>query len=112
MTFRPVDHGGEDKLQRVAAKRESVALLDLDGVRRGVKAMELADKVEGLGGADELEVGPPADKVGDNGAVVGLHVVDHQVVQGTAVENVGEVLLELTRDRTHPRHRAGRSSRP
>ena len=47
---------------------------------------ELADHLFGGGGADGLALGPAAQHLAQGGGVVGLHMLDHQIIQGAAVQ--------------------------
>ena len=87
----PVDHGGLDEVQHVLAQLQGVALLDLNAAFRKVGAEEVLHHGEGLGRTDEGGVGVGVHKDLDVGAVVGLHVLDHQVVGLAAAELGGQV---------------------
>ena len=91
----PVDHRGADELEGVAPEAEGVPLLDLDGARLGVEVEELPHELEGLGGPHQPQLGVAPHKVGDDGAVVGLHVVDDHVVEVAPAQGEVEVLPEL-----------------
>ena len=82
-----MDHGGVDKGHGVLAEALGVPLSHLlDGV--GVQAeAELIEEVDRLGGGDNLHVRPAQQNLLNGGGVVGLHVVDDQVVQGAAVQH-------------------------
>ena len=82
-----MDHGGVDKGHGVLAEALGVPLGHLlDGA--GVQAeAELIEEGHRLGGGDDLHVGPAQENLLDGSGVVGLHVVDDQIVQGTAVED-------------------------
>ena len=96
--LRPVDHGGHVEVEGVAAQGEAVPLLDGDGPPLQGEAVELLHEGEGLGVAHQLHLREAEDQRLDVGAVVGLHVVDHQVVQGAAVQGVEHVLHKLAGD--------------
>ena len=87
-------HRGGHEAQAVLTKLEHVSLLDLQLMGLDVKAIELAHDLEALCARDELELGKALDKVGDDGAVVRLHVVDHHVVEVPARKHLLEVLHE------------------
>ena len=81
---------------RVCPPRERVVpLLDGDGAPVQGEIIELPHKGEGLGVAHQFESGEAEQQRLNAGAVVGLHVVDHQVVQRAAVQGVEHVLQEL-----------------
>ena len=60
----------------------------------GVEA-ELPHEHEGLLSGDHLHLGVAAEDLLHAGSVVGLHVVDHQPVQGLVAQQVVQVVLEL-----------------
>ena len=91
----PVDHGGHDEGQRVAAGIERVHLLHQHGAAVHVEIEELVDHLERLGVADDLHLGMAAHNLAHCGAVIRLHVIDDQIVERTAVKDVLEVLEEL-----------------
>ena len=74
----PVHHRSEHELQLVFSQRESVAVLYLQFIV--ADAVEPAEHAEGLLVADDLDVGVVFADEGDGTAVVGLHVVDNEVV--------------------------------
>ena len=83
----PVDHRGVDKGHRVLAEALGIPLGHLlDGAGVQAKA-ELVEQSDRLGSGDDLHVGPAQQNLLDGGGVVGLHVVDDQIVQGAAVED-------------------------
>ena len=90
----PVHHRRGHKLQRVAAGAERVALLDRADLPGEAVAEELDDHVPGHGAAEHLHVGIAQDDLLDLGGVVGLHVVDDQIVERAAAQRVGDVLAE------------------
>ena len=55
----------------------------------------LADHGGSLGGGDHGEFGVTEHQVLNEGAVVGFHVVDHEVVEFAACENALDILKEL-----------------
>ena len=94
----PVDHGRHDKGEGVLAGAEGIKLLDHQGMAVHIKGEEVPQHGHGLGVAHDGDAGIPADDFLHGGAVVGLHVVDHQIVQGTAVQHMLQVLKELAAD--------------
>ena len=93
----PVDHHGEDEAQGVLPGGDLVALLHLDDVLRP-DVVEVLHHVEGLAVPDDGDVRPGLQDLGDACAVVGLHVVDHEVVQVPSVQRGAEVPPELGGD--------------
>ena len=94
----PVDHGGGVEAQGVLAQLQGVALLDHQGVAVHVEVVELANHLEGFGVAHNLQVGIVGQQHLNGGAVVGLHVVDDEVIQGLVPQRGPHVLDELQRD--------------
>ena len=90
-----MDHGGGVEAQGVAAQLQDVPLLDHQGVAVHVEVVELADHLEGFGVAHNLQVGIVGQQHLDGGAVVGLHVVDDEVIQGPVSQGSPHVLEEL-----------------
>ena len=78
----------------MAADLKGVAFFDDDRPGVDVKGEELLDHRDGLGVADDLRLGVTEDGLGQRRGVVGLHVVDDDVVQLPAVQQVGDVLKE------------------
>ena len=96
--LRPVDHRRHEELQRVLAEVEGVALLHIDGVIADL--IEALQHVEGLLVADDLHVGIVFLQQRDTATVVGLHVVDHEVVD-LAVTDHGMEMLEKLHEEVH-----------
>ena len=92
--LRPVDHGGHDEGEGMAAGAEGVPLLHHHGAAGDVAVEELADHGHGLGVGDHLGIRPAAQDLAQGGAVVRLHVVDHHIVQGTARQGKLQILQE------------------
>ena len=86
-----MDHGGLDEGQGVLAQLQDVALLDHDPAVLELGAEEVLHHGEGLGGADDGRLGIGLHEQGDVGAVVGLHVLDHQVVGLPSAQLGGQV---------------------
>ena len=85
-------------MEGVAAQREGIPLLDGDHPLLQGQVVELLHKGEGLGIAHDLHPGEAEGQRLDVGAVVGLHVVDHQVVQRASAQGVEHVLQKLAGD--------------
>ena len=92
--LRPVDHGRGDKAQGMAAGAEGVTLLHHGDAAGQLRVEELGDHVLGGGTAQDAHVRVLAGQVGHLGGVVRLHVVDHQIVRGFAVQDVGHIFTE------------------
>ena len=91
----PVDHRRRDEVQRVAAEGERGAVAH-DGVAAvPVRAVEVLHHRERLGGGDDLRVGERLHERGDVGGVVGLHVLDDQVVRLARAEGLLDVVEPL-----------------
>ena len=82
----PVDHGSLDEIEGMLAELEGVALFDDNAAVGKVGAEEVQHHGEGLGRADENSLGIDLHKLADVGAVVGLHMLDHQVVRRAAAQ--------------------------
>ena len=93
--LRPVNHRRHGEGEGVRAGGQRVALLDDVGAASHIHVEELADHRAGLGGADHRGLRIAAQHVAQRGAMVGLHVVHDHVIQRTAVQHGGQVLLEL-----------------
>ena len=89
----PVDHHCEHELQVVLSEGELVALLDLQLVL-GDETIEVVQHVECLRVTDDGDLGVHLENLSDSRSVVGLHVVDHEVVQGPAGEGAAQFLPE------------------
>ena len=60
---------------------------------------ELVEQGHRLGGGDDFHLGPAEEDLLDGGGVVRLHMVDDQIVQGTARQNGLDIGDELTAHR-------------
>ena len=74
---------------------EGVPLLHRHAAARDVGVEELADHGDGLGAGHHLGLRMGAEHRSQGGAVVRLHVVDDHVIQGTAPEDVLQVLVKV-----------------
>ena len=86
----------------MTAGGQGVTFVHQDG-SLGVGGVELADHVDGLAVAHDLRLGVAEHQVAQGGGVVGLHVVDKDIVQRPAVQGVLQILHKLGLDR--PVHR-------
>ena len=92
----PVYHGGEGELQcGLRAKAQGVAVLD--GERAALLAIESLDHRKGLGVAHDDEVGIYVAQYADGSRVVGLHMVDNEIVGLAAAEQRIDMVYELER---------------
>ena len=91
----PMDHGRRHKLQRMAAGAEGVSLLAHADAVVVDMTEELADHGLGHSGAEDLHIREAQHHVLQLGGVVRLHVVDHDVVQGAAIQGVVQIFPEL-----------------
>ena len=83
----------------MAAGGNGVALVDqVNGL--GVGAVELADHVQDLAVTHDGGLGVAQHHIAQSGGVVGLHVVDKNVVQLAAGQGVVQIFKELGLDRT------------
>ena len=77
----PVDHGGKDKVQGVAAQAEGVAVLDGDPpAGRNGPGEEVFQIGKGLGVAHHLHVRVTGSQTGHAARMVGLNVGDDQII--------------------------------
>ena len=67
-------------MQGMGAKAKGVAFFDDEGASGQVEVVELADKGEGFGVAHKRQVRITQQKLCDIGAVIGLHMVDDQII--------------------------------
>ena len=93
----PVDHRGHVEREGPAAQIERVALADL--LRLGLDAVEAAEHVERLGVADDPHPGPDPAERGDRRRVVGLHMVDDEVVDLAVADFAPDVALQAVAER-------------
>ena len=94
--LRPVDHRRHDEREGVLAEAERVALVHQDRAGVDIELKVVLDHVADLLVADDLRVGIAQHGVAQRLGVVGLHVMHHDVIERTAVQDVGHVLKELT----------------
>ena len=87
--------GGADKGQAVAAQIEHIALFDDHFALGEVGAKVVDHHAEGAHAGHNLCLGIALHKGGDTGGVIGLHVMDDQVVRRTAIEHGLEVAEPL-----------------
>ena len=85
-----MDHRRHEERERQPAQVERVAFLDFE--RRTCNAVEALDHLQGLGVADEPDVGITPPQGVDRRRVVGLHVVDDQVVDFAVADFAADVL--------------------
>ena len=89
--FRPVDHGGHEEAELVRPQLQNVPLLHGEGAPLEAPAGEGRQHGEGLDVAHQGHAGELVRQGGDAAGVVGLHVVDHQVVRGAARQGLVQV---------------------
>ena len=82
----------------MAAGAEGVHLLDQHGAAVDVEGEELLNHLYRLGVADDFHLGIAQNQLLNGAAVVGLHVVDDEIVQPAPVQYVGDVFEELVAD--------------
>ena len=92
--LRPVDHGRHDERERVPAGTQRVHLADDHGAGLDVEREEVFDHRERFLIADDLHIGVTQNEILHQRAVVGLHVVDDQIVERAAGEHVLDVFKE------------------
>ena len=92
-----MDHGSIDKGEGVAAGGDGVAFVDQVN-HLGIGAVELADHIQDLAIADNGGLGVADHQIAQGGGMVGLHVVDKDVVQLPVAQGVFQVLKELSLD--------------
>ena len=88
----PVHHRSHVERELVVTQVERVALLDL--VQPVGDAVISGQHAEGLFVADDLHIGIDLAQQADAAGVVRLHVIDHQIVQLAAVEQLSHALEE------------------
>ena len=93
-----MDHGGLHESDGVIAKGEGVPLFHLDELVAFNVESKLAHEHKRLGSGNDLHLGPADQDFLDGRAVVGLHVVDEQVVQGPVAQQVVQILQQLAAD--------------
>ena len=93
--LRPVDHGGGDEVQHVAAQGELVPLLHREGGGEVQPRKVLPKEREGLGSAHEFYFRPALHHRLNAGGVVGLDVVDDEVVRLPAGQGGVQIVQEL-----------------
>ena len=90
--FRPVNHGREYESKGMAAQNKLLAVL-YDLLLHGrILAVELLHKCEGLGVSYDDCVGVDLEEAGDIGGMIGLHVLDDQIIGLSAVKNCRQVV--------------------
>ena len=93
--LRPVDHGGGDEVEHVAAQGELVPLLHREGGGEVQPREVLGKEREGLGPAHEFHLRPALHHRLNAGGVVRLDVVDDEVVRLPAREGGFQVFQVL-----------------
>ena len=86
-------------MQGVFPCAECVAFFYNDFFVSQVKTEELVDHGEGLGVADHLHFRISKRQFVDHGAVIRLHMVDNQIVEGPAVQDSLYIFQELASHR-------------
>ena len=90
--FRPVDHGGHEETQAMAAEFEGIAFLDGERAAFERDAFEeLRKHLERGRRSHELDAGIGLQHPGNQRGVVGFHVMDHQEVGLAVAEGIGQV---------------------
>ena len=93
----------------MAAQRQGVALLDSQAAARQVEPFEkLGQHLQGFGRGYDLQGGVVLQQIGDGPGMVGLHVVNHQIVGSAALQAGLQLLQPLILfagiDRVHDGH--------
>ena len=101
--FRPVHHGGLQETEPVGAQGNFQLLVGRDEPVREGHVEILARHLLGLGRCDDLRHGVRLRQGQEGAAVVRLHVVDHDIVQGPSVEEMAHIFHEQVPD--HRVHR-------
>lgn len=81
----------------MGAQGKGVALLYGNYILVHIEFKKLLHHICSLGSADDLHPGISEEDVSDGGTVVGLHVIDDQVVQRASIQHRGCVFQELVR---------------
>ena len=90
----PVNHRCQDEVQGIVAQLQRVAVLHLDGIRLRAQSVEAAHHAERLLVADDFHLRVVFFDECQRPAVVGLHVVHHDIVDGTLTDHLLDVLQE------------------
>ena len=77
------------------AQGKGVALLYGNHILVHIEFKKLLHHICSLGSADDLHPRIPEENVSDGGTVVGLHVIDDQVVQRASIQHRGNIFQEL-----------------
>ena len=88
-------HGSEEEFEGTVAERDGATLFDFEESVGVVDMVEIAHHGDGLGVTDDFDVGVCSDDFGDGSGVVGLHVVDYEVVDISVGGNFMDVVEEL-----------------
>ena len=91
-------HGCHHEFQREGAQLQRVALFHLDVAL--FNAIESLHHAESLLVSDDFHVGIVFLQQGNRAAVVGLHVVHHEVVHGSLADDFADV-FEILREEIH-----------
>ena len=91
-----MDHGCQIEMQGVPAQIQGIVFLHRQGAALQIHVIELTDELEGLVVAHHLQVRVAQQQLLNAGTMIRLHVVDHQIVQGSAVQGVQDIFQELT----------------
>ena len=94
-SLRPVHHGSHDKGELVLAQIQYIAFLDHNGTAFQIHIVELVHQAEGLLVAHDPHRGIEPCQLRNVSAVVGLHVVDYQIVRLTAAQSSSQILQIL-----------------
>ena len=93
--LRPVHHRGGEEGEGMLPEAQGRAFLDLDALMVAGGEAELLHHREGLRGGNHLHLRIAQQDFLDGSAVIRLHVVDHQIVERTAREDVIEIFQQL-----------------
>ena len=92
-------HRRHHEVQRESAQRETIAVLHFH-ILRAAFTIEASHHLERLLVADDLHLRVVLANEGDGTAVVGLHVVDNEVVDGPFADDLTNI-LQILREEVH-----------
>ena len=87
----PVHHRRHDEAELVAAGLQAVPFLDQNNALRQIEGEKLRQHGLDFRVADDLRLGIAGHQQLERGGVVGLHVVDDQIVERTSAQRIGDV---------------------
>ena len=96
--FRPMHHRRHYECERMPAGRERVHFLNEQRTAVHVEREELVNHLQCLRIADDLDLGMAQYQFLHRAAVVGLHMIDNQIIERSSIQRVLEVFKENITD--------------